>query len=196
MKLIDRNPMRESGGANDRLVRNSEVERVYLRLPPCPLVIGSEHSTGLPSLNERYWSQFPAFSLFCCPSRFGLFSVAEAIRHLPLKKEFKMSELTRNPPIRNARRAESCVRGTRSARKTKKNQLIALLRTKRGISVNAISSKLGWQNHSTRAALTRLRQAGFELDTLKTAKTKLTRYRIIADKPSNCRSETGCVTDA
>ena len=69
----------------------------------------------------------------------------------------------------------------RSKRKTKKDQLVKLLRAKRGVAVCTLSEKLGWQKHTTRAALTRLRQSGFELIVLRSSKDKPTRYRIAAD---------------
>ena len=47
--------------------------------------------------------------------------------------------------------------------KAKKAQLIQLLARKTGADVATISNKLGWQSHTTRAALTGLRKAGFEI---------------------------------
>ena len=67
------------------------------------------------------------------------------------------------------------------ARLTKKDQLIKLLRTRAGADVAAISAKLGWQQHTTRAALTGLRKAGFEIAGEKPPKGGASRYRIIAD---------------
>ena len=48
--------------------------------------------------------------------------------------------------------------------KTKKARLIQMLTRKAGADVATISEKLGWQSHTTRAALTGLRKAGFEID--------------------------------
>ncbi len=45
--------------------------------------------------------------------------------------------------------------------KTKKAQLMQLLTRKTGADVATISEKLGWLPHTTRAALTGLRKAGF-----------------------------------
>ena len=50
-----------------------------------------------------------------------------------------------------------------SKRITKKERLIALLKTKGGVTVAEISEKLDWQRHTTRAALTGLRKAGFTI---------------------------------
>ncbi len=50
-----------------------------------------------------------------------------------------------------------------SKRKTKKEELIQMLTRKAGADVAMISNKLGWQTHTTRAALTGLRKAGYEV---------------------------------
>lgn len=54
--------------------------------------------------------------------------------------------------------------------KTKKSQLIQMLSRKAGIDVATISKQLGWQPHTTRAAMSGLRKSGYEL---------------AADKPTN-----------
>ncbi len=46
---------------------------------------------------------------------------------------------------------------------TKKAQLIKLLGRKSGADIVALSDKLGWQQHTTRAALSGLRKAGYEV---------------------------------
>ncbi len=63
---------------------------------------------------------------------------------------------------------------------TKKEKLIKLLRAKSGVDVSSISQKLDWQKHTTRAALTKLRKADYQLLTMKKANNKPTRYRITA----------------
>ena len=69
-----------------------------------------------------------------------------------------------------------------SARKrlTKKQLLISMLRSKSGADVLAISKKLGWQTHTTRAALTGLRKAGYDVNLEKMANGKASRYQITA----------------
>lgn len=62
---------------------------------------------------------------------------------------------------------------------TKKDQLIKLLRQKNGTDIKAINDKLGWQHHSTRAALSGLRKAGYELETQK-LEGKTARYTILS----------------
>ena len=64
--------------------------------------------------------------------------------------------------------------------KTKKAQLIQLLTRKAGADVATISEKLGWLPHTTRAALTSLRKAGFEISAEKAGEGKPLSYRITA----------------
>lgn len=64
--------------------------------------------------------------------------------------------------------------------KTKKAQLIQMLTRKAGADVATISDKLGWQSHTTRAALTGLRKAGFEISAEKPGDGKPSCYRITA----------------
>jgi predicted transcriptional regulator len=66
---------------------------------------------------------------------------------------------------------------------TKKAQLIKMLSAKAGADIATISGKLGWQTHTTRAAITGLRKAGYEITVEKAEGGKPTRYRIIAEPP-------------
>ena len=66
---------------------------------------------------------------------------------------------------------------------TKKAQLIRMLSAKSGANLEVISGKLGWQTHTTRAAITGLRKAGYEVSADK-ADGKPTRYRITAGTPA------------
>ena len=61
---------------------------------------------------------------------------------------------------------------------TKKQQLIRMLSGKTGADVATISAKLGWQQHTTRAALTHLRKAGYAIEAGKPENGKAGRYRI------------------
>lgn len=63
---------------------------------------------------------------------------------------------------------------------TKKGQLIAMLSTKSGTDVASISAALGWQPHTTRAALTMLRKAGYTIEAAKPAGGGAGLYRIVA----------------
>ena len=65
-------------------------------------------------------------------------------------------------------------------RMTKKAQLIRMLSGKAGSDIDALSQKLGWQSHTTRAALSGLRKAGYEIAAEKSSAGKPTRYRITA----------------
>ncbi|NNF73436.1 MAG: DUF3489 domain-containing protein [Litoreibacter sp.] len=64
--------------------------------------------------------------------------------------------------------------------KTKKAQLIRMLSAKAGADVEAISKKFGWQNHTTRAAVTGLKKAGYAVRTEKEGGRPI-RYRIVAN---------------
>ena len=55
-----------------------------------------------------------------------------------------------------------------------------MLTRKAGADVATISEKLGWQSHTTRAALTGLRKAGFEISAEKPGEGKPLSYRITA----------------
>ena len=63
---------------------------------------------------------------------------------------------------------------------TKKAQLIKLLSGRAGSDIAGLSKKLGWQPHTTRAALTRLRQSGYEISSVKQINGKPSKYRITA----------------
>ena len=63
---------------------------------------------------------------------------------------------------------------------TKKDQLIKLLGTKTGADIKTLSAKLGWQQHTTRAAMSGLRKAGYEVSGEKPAKGGMSRFRILS----------------
>lgn len=63
-------------------------------------------------------------------------------------------------------------------RVTKRARLIRMLRHKAGADVAAISAEMGWLPHSTRAALSGLRKAGFALEATKPEGGGASRYRI------------------
>lgn len=52
---------------------------------------------------------------------------------------------------------------TTQERTTKKAQLIKLLSAKAGSDIQSLSDGLGWQLHTTRAAMSGLRKAGYEV---------------------------------
>ena len=65
---------------------------------------------------------------------------------------------------------------TDKRRATKGDQLIQLLKARSGCDIAALSAKLGWQPHTTRAALSRLRKAGYAIEKL--GKHGGSRYRV------------------
>ena len=80
-------------------------------------------------------------------------------------------------------KARSQAVGTHAPRKpseTKRARLIGLLKTARGSDVETLSRELGWQHHSTRAALTGLRKAGFIIERTQCEGGGPACYRIMA----------------
>ena len=72
--------------------------------------------------------------------------------------------------------AQSNRRPTRTT--TRKAQLIRLLESKTGVDVATISAEFNWQPHTTRAALSGLRKAGYGIAVEKPKGDKPARYRI------------------
>ena len=63
--------------------------------------------------------------------------------------------------------------------KTRNQEFIALLRCKNGISIAELAAAMNWKPHTTRAALTRLRQGGCTIEKLDPASgERASRYRI------------------
>jgi predicted transcriptional regulator len=69
---------------------------------------------------------------------------------------------------------------SKSSRTTKKDQLIKLLGSKSGADIKSLSEKLGWQQHTTRAAMSGLRKAGYEVAGEKAAKGGASKFRILS----------------
>ncbi len=88
--------------------------------------------------------------------------------------------MTIKPPRTNTRSASKGAAGGRHDRQrgTKGQRLVQLLKARSGVDIAALSGNLGWQPHSTRAALSRLRQAGYAIEKLAPHKGGGTRYRI------------------
>jgi hypothetical protein len=70
-------------------------------------------------------------------------------------------------------------------RPSKKGQLIKLLKAKAGADVAVLSTKLGGLPHSTRAAISGLRKAGYEIAVTKGPKGCAARYRLINSPEPN-----------
>jgi predicted ArsR family transcriptional regulator len=66
--------------------------------------------------------------------------------------------------------------------KSKKDQLVDLLRAKGGASVQQLSEALGWLPHTVRAALTGLRKANIAVEKMAGRDGEPTRYRINAKR--------------
>lgn len=66
-------------------------------------------------------------------------------------------------------------------RQTKRAQLIGLLKAGEGADIGTLSRKLGWQTHTTRAALTGLRKAGFSIERTAPEGGGAASYRITAE---------------
>ena len=72
-----------------------------------------------------------------------------------------------------------------ASKQTKKAQLVALLSGAESVSLDTLSSALGWQRHTTSAAMTRLQQAGHKIISEKTDGAVGRTYRIeaVQDQP-------------
>ena len=104
------------------------------------------------------------------------------------KREKMMTKTTTESRPRTA----SATKGSRNnlppsrvAPATKKARLVKLLRTKAGADISSISKRFGWQPHTTRAALSRLRKSGYEISNMKTGAGKLSKYHITGVPPEN-----------
>ena len=72
---------------------------------------------------------------------------------------------------------------------SKKTHLIKMLSRKSGADTATISSKFGWQPHTTRAALSGLRKAGFVVTKENAGSSKPTRYRIMVAQEAVATAE-------
>ena len=69
------------------------------------------------------------------------------------------------------------------SRPTKRNRLVRLLKASAGREIATLSQELGWQPHTTRAALTRLKKSGYAIEKLPRQKDGASRYRIAGEPP-------------
>ena len=83
-------------------------------------------------------------------------------------------------------------------KRTKKAQLIQILQRKTGADVDTIRTKLGWQAHTIRAAVSGLRKIGFDVIRDDATDKRPARYRIMAEPtPAKARRlEEKATTDA
>lgn len=67
-------------------------------------------------------------------------------------------------------------------RTTKKDRLITLLSAEHGVDVATLSAKLGWREHTVRAALTGLRKAGLRIEAVTSASGGRRLHRIAPNR--------------
>jgi hypothetical protein len=96
-----------------------------------------------------------------------------------------MTTKSPSPKTKSGSRGAAATRHDRR-RVPKGQRLVQLLKARSGVDLASLSGKLGWQPHSTRAALSRLRQAGYAIEKLPPRRTGGTRYRIFKE-PSSSR---------
>ena len=78
----------------------------------------------------------------------------------------------------------------KTAKKSKKDQLIGLLSKPNGARASVLAERLQWQAHTVRAALSGLRKQGYEIATSKSAKSGETAYAITG-QPTVSAKDTG-----
>ena len=81
-----------------------------------------------------------------------------------------------------------------ASRTTKKDQLIKLLGTKSGADIKSLSEKLGWQQHTTRTAMSGLRKAGYEVAGQKPAKGGMSKFRILSSPAAPQKANAGAAS--
>ncbi|NNE81096.1 MAG: DUF3489 domain-containing protein [Silicimonas sp.] len=87
--------------------------------------------------------------------------------------------------------AEQTKPSANNRRTTRKAQMIRLLSRKNGADVIAITKQFGWQPHTTRAALSRLRKDGYEVIRDRASRGKPARYRIPQVSPGKAAANAG-----
>ncbi|WP_293448447.1 DUF3489 domain-containing protein [Planktotalea sp.] len=76
-------------------------------------------------------------------------------------------------------------------RTTKKAQLTKLLGAKAGADIATLSDKLGWQHHTTRAAMSDLCKDGFTIIGTKPSDGGLAKYRIHSEPAATSEVSNG-----
>ena len=93
-----------------------------------------------------------------------------------------MTTQTKRRPTTKPRKAGTT--GRRKPRVTKRARLISMLKRAKGSDVATLSREFGWQLHTTRAALTGLRKAGFTIKRTQSEGRGASRYCITAEPAS------------
>jgi len=95
---------------------------------------------------------------------------------------------TKSPRTKTGSASKGAAVGRHDRKRGAKGQrLVQLLKARSGVDIAALSGKLDWQPHSTRAALSRLRQAGYAIEKLPPHKGGRTRYRISKEPRTTAR---------
>ncbi len=92
-----------------------------------------------------------------------------------------MTKAPANAQLRKTGEAKADRNGgptSKPSKLTKKTRLINLLSKNTGSDIASISKRFGWLPHTTRAALSRLRKAGYEITSVQAGTGKPTNYRI------------------
>ena len=90
--------------------------------------------------------------------------------------------MTTRPKRKTTTTSQPAGKGTMAKpRKTKRARLIGLLKRANGSDIATLSRELNWQQHTTRAALTGLRKAGFSVERVQAEGGRAAIYRITAE---------------
>ncbi len=101
------------------------------------------------------------------------------VRLLEAKMTARSNRKTPTKPATTAGKARTSARTMKPP--TKRARLIGLLKAAGGADVVTLSDALGWQQHSTRAALTGLRKTGFTIERTTPDGAGAATYRITAE---------------
>ena len=96
-----------------------------------------------------------------------------------IRPEAKMMQTKHNKIRSKVRKANGT--GKPKLRETKRARLISMLKRTKGSDVATLSREFGWQLHTTRAALTGLRKAGFTIERAQSEGRGASSYRITTE---------------
>jgi hypothetical protein len=89
---------------------------------------------------------------------------------------------TKSNPSKSRSARKGARAGVRAPRRTtKRDRLVRLLKASAGREIATLSRELGWQPHTTRAALTRLKKSGYAIEKLPPQSNSGSRYRIAGE---------------
>lgn len=103
----------------------------------------------------------------------------------PIDKNIRDAVLINGASVGASPLKAMTVEGRRpSASRCKKDQLLALIAKPSGAKISVLSERLGWQAHTVRAALSRLRSHGHQVLATKAPKTGEAIYRLVTPTPA------------